>query len=122
VYLARILAFGTRLAVNSFYVALSVFIEGNNTECKGCKAKFTGNNGVCPFCNFPNFAAINQVFAELEAGEGKYQQAKQTITDAIELEPNNGSLYEDRSKINISLNQSDKAIEDMANAIKLEKR
>ena len=82
--------------------------------CKGCEKEFLDNKGVCTHCGFTNYAPINQVIAELEAKNGKYQKAKQTLTDAIELEPKNDSLYKDRSKIYICLNQSNKAIEDMA--------
>jgi len=86
--------------------------------CKGCGKEFFNNEGKCNYCGFANYPAINQVIAKEEKNYGKFQQAKQTLTDAIEQNPDNSSLYEDRSEVNIMLNQHDKAIEDMANAIK----
>jgi len=83
-------------------------------KCIGCENEFFNKDGVCAHCGFPNYAIINQAIAESEANDGKYQKAKQTLTDAIELDPNNDSLYRDRSKIHICLNQANKAIEDMA--------
>jgi len=90
--------------------------------CISCEKTYQGNSEICPICNFPNYSQVNQVVADVEVKSGNHNKASEILKGTIKTQPNDSSLYEDLSKVNILLNQSDKAIENMATAIKIDSK
>jgi len=87
--------------------------------CISCEKTFQGNSETCPTCGFTNYPKVNQAVADVETNSGNLNKSTEMLKGTIEMQPNDSSLYEDLSKVNILLNQPDKAIENMATAIKI---
>jgi len=88
--------------------------------CTYCEKTYQGDSEICPVCNFTNYHKVNQAVADVEAKSGNLNKATEILTDCIKTQPNDSSLFEDMSNVNILLNQTDKAIENMATAIKID--
>jgi predicted nucleic acid-binding Zn-ribbon protein len=88
--------------------------------CISCGKTYQGDSVICPDCKFPNFHKVNQVVAAVETDSGNFNKATKILKSTIETQYNDSSLYEDLSDVNILLNQPDKAIENMATAIKID--
>jgi len=90
--------------------------------CISCGKTYHGNSEICPACKFPNYSKVNQTVAAFETNSGNLNKATEILKGTIKTQPNDSSLYEDLSNVNILLNQSNKAIENMATAIKIDSK